>query len=447
MRALIVRMVERLGRLASVCRRRPGRCAFALVLLLLTGLSLGAAGRQLWAEYHFRAAEQCLERREFTQAQDHLDRCLGVWPRHPAVHLLKARAARRAGLFPEAERELETCKRLKASRDAVALELALLQAQQGNLTPDLEAFLNGCVDQGHADSVLILEALSRGYAHNYRLHRALACLDRWLERRPDDVQALLGRGWVYERLSQYEKARDDYRRAAALDPGREEPALRLAEILLVSGKEPAEAAESLDLFEHLQQRYPEDVAVALGVARCRMKMGQTEEAQRLLDELAARHPGTAAVLHERGNLALQLGRPDEAEAYLRRAVTLEPFDYQVHYDMYQCLVRVGKADEARELQARMQRLEADQQRISDLTEQLQARPYDPSLRSEIGRIFLRNGEPSEGVLWLERALEIDPRHQASHQALADYYEGTGDTGRAAEHRRLAGKGESPGPGN
>jgi Flp pilus assembly protein TadD len=447
MRAAIVFVMHCLGRLAGACRRRPGQCMFALVLLLLIGFSLWATAQHLRAEYHYRAAERCLERREFGQAQEHLDECLKVWPRHPAVHLLKAQAARRASLFTEAEQEIETCKRLKASRDAVALEVAMLQGQRGNLTPELEAFLNGCVNDGHPDAVLILEALSRGYAHNYRLHSALRCLDRWLEQRPDDVQALLGRGWVYERLSQYDKAQDDYRRATGLDPEREEPALRLAQVLLFDGKTPEAVAEAAALFERLRQRYPGDVSVVLGLARCRLKQGQTEEARHLLEDLDAAYPGEAEVLHERGNLALQMGQVQEAETWLRRAMALEPYDYQIHYDTYQCLLRLGKAGEAREVQAQMQRLEADQLRINTLTQELQGRPYDPSLRCEIGRIFLRNGEAREGLVWLESALQANPVHQATHQALAEYYEKNGDAELAAQHRRLAGKSEPATAGN
>jgi tetratricopeptide (TPR) repeat protein len=357
--------------------------------------------------------------------------------------MLKARVARRADHFPEAEKELETCKRLKVSRDAVALELAMLEVQQGKLTPELETFLKACADEGHPDTMLILEALSRGYAHNYRLHDAQDCLDRWLERQPDDVQALLGRGWVYERLGKYEEALEDYRRASAVDPEREEPALRHAQVLLYLG-EPAEADGE---FERLRQRFPQDLGVALGFAQCQVKLGRTEEARQLLDQLAADHPREAEVLRERGNLAHQTGQAEEAETWLRGAMAQAPYDYQVHYDLYQCLLRVGKAAEAQALQARMQRIQADLVRINDLTQELQNRPYDAGLRSEIGRIFLRNGELHEGVLWLESALQVNPAHQPTHQALADYYAEAGQSALAAQHRALAGKSDAPAAGN
>src|SRR5262249_37743716 len=148
----------------------------------------------------------------------------------------------------EAERRLEDCRRAGAEPEAVSLERLLVRAQQGDLTPDLEETLRGCVDRGRGDPVLILEALSRGYSHIYRLHDARGCRNEGRRRRPADLEARLGRGWVHERRRQYEGAGDDYRRAAALDPGREEPALRLAQVLVLLGESPPEAAA---IFERL----------------------------------------------------------------------------------------------------------------------------------------------------------------------------------------------------
>ena len=54
-------------------------------------------------------------------------------------------------------------------------------------------------------------------------------------------------------------------------------------------------------------------------------------------------------------------------------------------------------------------------------------------------LLFRQGEPEQGLRWLESALKEDPRHKASHRALADYYERAGKADLAARHRRLAGE--------
>src|SRR5437879_1668798 len=78
-------------------RRRPGwsLCVLGLLPLLILGAHKGDLHLQAW--FHYRAAGDALERRDFAQAQTHLAASLKVWPNHAASHFLAARAARRAG--------------------------------------------------------------------------------------------------------------------------------------------------------------------------------------------------------------------------------------------------------------------------------------------------------------------------------------------------------------
>jgi tetratricopeptide (TPR) repeat protein len=420
-------------RLFHAVRRNPARVAFASVLLLFTAAGLYLGGRHIWAEYHYRAARRALEQRAFAQAHDHLERALLVWPRYPELHLLRARLARQSGLYGEAERSLERCKRFGAAGEPVQIEAALLRAQQGDFTQGLEVYLRGLVKEGHPDTLFILEALSRGYMQNYRLEQALDCLDLWLNLRPDDLQALLGRGWVLERMFQFEKARESYERATAVAPDSAEAELRLGQILMVIGL----PIEALPIFERSCGRQPNSPAAGLGLAQCYVRLGRNEEAQQLLDQLIAGHPREGSLLLERGNLALSLGQVTEAESFLRQAVQLLPHDYQANYSLSQCLRQLDKEAEAQVFQKRAERLQADLVLMQDLTDKLQEHPYDPSLRCQVGQIFLRNGEHREGRLWLESALRADPMHRPAHRALADYYEAKGDVARAEHHRRLA----------
>jgi Flp pilus assembly protein TadD len=440
---MTARVLSWIGRLPGALRRRPGRCAAAAALLAASALGLALAGRQAWAAHRYHAALAALDRRDFDAAAAHLDGCLLVWPTSVEVRLLQARLARQAGAYAEAERRLEQCRRLHGPRDAVSLEEGLLRAQQGELTPELEDTLRARADQGGPDEALVLEALGRGYSRCYRLNDALGCLDRWVGCRPDDVQALLGRGWVHERLRRYEEAEADYRRAVALVPQMEEPALRLAQLLLLLGRQPEEPAA---LFERLWQGPSHDRAAGVGLAQCWLKTGRADEARRLLAVLAAEAPRDPNVLFERGNLALQQGNPAEAEDLLRRAAALAPHDYQIQYALYQCLQQQGRDAEARAAQERVRALEADLLRIDELTERLQRRPYDPALRCEIGRLFLRGGERHEGELWLKSALLADPHYRPAHQALADYYDQNGEPTLAARHRREAEAAEGPSGG-
>src|SRR5262249_4733215 len=156
---------------------------------------------------------------------------------------LAARVARLALEYREADRQLRDCQRLGGARAAIDLERQMIRAQRGDLT-QVDRKLMTQVEGGHPESLLILEALSRGYLQNFRLEEALRCLQLWLERRPDAVQALLWRGEVWERLLHTEDALADYRRALELAPERDDDRLHLAEVL-ITARQPQEAARHL----------------------------------------------------------------------------------------------------------------------------------------------------------------------------------------------------------
>jgi predicted Zn-dependent protease len=405
-----------------------------LVLVALIGLAVYEVYWHLWAGYHYRAAEQAVQRRDFEQAQSHLALCLQVWPRSAETHFLAARTARRAGSYDEARQHLAACKKLQWVPEAIDLEYALLLAQQGDTAP-VEVYLLSCVHKDHPDSELILEALARGYLQTFQLTRALECLDLWLERQPDEVQALAWRGEVLERLDRHQAALEDYRRVVDLDAGRDDTRLRLADLLLRK-RQPREA---LTHYEEVYRRQPGNAEALLGLALCQREVGQLEEARQLLDQLLAVEPRNPRALTARGQVASERGQLPEAEEWLRRAVTVVPFERDTVYAFEQCLHRRGKTDEAKEWHARLERIDADLKRMNELVAQVHRSPHDPALRCEAGVLLLRNGQEKEGLRWLASALRQNPAHAQTHQVLADYFERHGEPELAAQHRQQGGQ--------
>jgi tetratricopeptide (TPR) repeat protein len=417
--------------LLAAFRRHP----FALGLGLLAVLGVGAAvgGRHLWAWHHYRAAQEALEQPRLAQARAHLALCLEVWPASAPTHLLAARTARRAGAFTDADQLLRRCEVLHADREAVELERALASAQRGDLGA-VEASLLSRLKQQTADIPLILEALAQGYLETYRLPEALDCLEQLLRRQPGHVQALLWRALVWERLLYWQEALDDYRQAVALDPENDNARLHLAIGLIDQGAF-QEADRHLDV---LRQRQPGNVSVFLCLARCGRALGRVEEARSLLDRLASVDPRNVPALTERGKLALEAGEFDRAERWLRQAVALAPFEYNTNYALYQCLQQQGRQEEAKRYQERVKQVQTDLERLRQITEKIvTAAPHDPALACEAGVILLRTGQEDEGLRWLTAALQLDPRHPATHQALASYYERVGRADLAARHRASA----------
>jgi predicted Zn-dependent protease len=407
------------------------RRAAAGVFLALIGFGIALIARQAWASYHVRGGRACLDRYHNREAYDHLQAALTVWPGDRPTLFLAARAARRLSAFDEARHDLEQCRGW--NDDDLTLERALLDAQRGDVDA-VGKFCRAQIDAGSPATPLILEALAAGDIRTYRLNDAEQVTRQWLERAPDNPQAVYLDALVAERRDKLSDAAAGFRRVLQLDPSRDDARQHLAGVL-VDLLQPEEALPQL---EYLRRRLPNDANAQFGLARCREQLGQPAEAEKELDDLLARHRYFVAAVVERGKLDLQAGRLDAAEARLRDAVRHGPGDHQAHYLLQQCLLQQGKMSEARDLTAPMKKIEQDNDLYHDIvTVRLQLAPHDPSLHYELGRILLHGGAVEEGLAWLQSALQEDPGYGPAHEALAEYYEALGNQGLASRHRTLA----------
>jgi tetratricopeptide (TPR) repeat protein len=406
-------------------------------LFLAGALLIVAAGLGVWGVWHYRTeavlhdAEQALERHDYDSARQLLSKYLQARPNEGRAHFLAARAARCVQRYDEAEEHLRACQRLSYDPDAVSLERTLSDVQRGNLRAEKQLWARAEANDPHAPA--ILEVLIQEYLNSYRLGRALDALKLYLEKKPNDPRALLGRAYIFERLLYFGEATDDYRRAIALAPDDDAARLRFAENLLIVGP----PSEALGQFEILRMRLGDSPAVLLGLAKSRRQLGETEEARRLLDALLKDQPRHAAALVERGKVALEQERTAEAESFLRQAVDLSPHDREGHHNLSIALRSQGREDEAEKETARAQEIDADLRHLDRVTKAVIKSPGDAALRCEAALLFLRNGEEQEGVRWLMFALRLDPGCVAAHRALAEHYRKTGQTELADRHDRLA----------
>jgi tetratricopeptide (TPR) repeat protein len=349
-----------------------------------------------------------------------------------SARLMAARAARRAGDFDKAERLLKQGEELGGRTRELQLERTLLQAQQGDLDDmekDLQAILTA---KNHPDAPLAMEALIPGYLAAFRYTDAARTLEAWLQRRPKDALAVYWFGRVKECAGNLEGAVEQYRRVIKLDPNLDRARLRLGAVLLDQGR-PNEAVEQ---FRQVQKRQADDADALLGLARGYHHLGRLDDASRLVDGLLKKQPRHFGALVERAHIALDVGKVDEGIAGLRKALSLVPHDRQANFLMAQALRQVGRQAESEQFLVRMKRIAADLEHLHAVERRLGANPTNPQLRYELGAVLLRTGQAKAGLAWLTRALKADPRHRATHQALADYYDHVGDKEAAARHRRL-----------
>jgi tetratricopeptide (TPR) repeat protein len=403
-------------------------------MLAVLTVILATAGVNLWAWHHFREADRLVEKQQFAKAYPHYAQCLRVWRWSASTHFRAARTARRAGLYQEAEQHLAATEKLQGDASGtpvpIALERLLLLAQSGNIA-EVEEVLWGYVKKEKPETPLILEAMARGYARMLRLGTAMRCLRMLLEREPDNVEALVLRGWIQEGGTEPAEAGTDYRHALDLNPERDDARLGLARILVQVSPQEARAH-----FEQVVARQPDNPNALAGLGEVYWALGEPEKARPIFDALLANDPGNSRALAGLGALALAAGNTTEGEALLRKAIAADPGNMEAHYQLYLCLGQPGREAEAAAQRETYKHVEADRKRLAQLaTKEMTRTPNDPNLHYEMGTIYLRYGKPEVGLRWLYSALKLDPTHQPTHQALYDYFKRTGESKKAEDHHR------------
>ena len=387
-----------------------------IVVALVAVVGVGFWSYFLWerrkAERLLAEGEQALAAREYERAREILDRYLADRPRDARARLLAARAARETRAYRDAREHLRRCRADGGDAESIDIEESLLDVLGGD-----ERSIPALRERSRRDddlALVVLEVLIQHDLDTYQLGSALDGFTRYLGRRPDDLHALFGRAYVWERFLNFADAVEDYRKAVAAHPDNDRARLKLADTLLIAGT----PDEALTHYRWLAERWPERPPVRLGLARCYRRLAQPEKAARLLDGLLIEFPNHGETLWERGELELDRGHPVAAEPLLRKAASQRPFDRRVHYAMYRCLLQLGKDTEAATIDARVKRLDADLARIRALRDEVVDQPNDAALRCEGGLLFLRNGEREEGIRWLQLALRLDPKCEQARAALA-----------------------------
>ena len=424
--------MNRLRRAMHACFRTRRKAVVSLVVLLAAAFVAWHAVRLTRAHYAVKRTEEALARYDFAAARAAAGSAAELSPRNPAAWLLAAQAARRDGDPAEAKNHLRAYKSLAGATSEWNLEDSLQHAQQGEIERDVYDLM-AKADAGHPATEQILEALAVGSVHVYQFDRAAFWVHHLLSRFPKNPVGRLIRAQMDDVLGKRDRAAVECRELLADFPDHAKAKALLAGLLYRAHQ----FEESADLYEELWQKRQDNLSALLGLARCRDRMGRADDARRLVRELEVRFPDNSEALLESGRFALSDGRPDDAERLLRQAVQLAPNDHEVHYQLGLCLESVGKAEEARYHFERFKQVEADLKRLDILLKAVVNNPRDPAPRREAGMICLRNGQPAEGLRWLNGALEVAPGDRETHALLADYYFGQGDLNESNYHRQRA----------
>jgi tetratricopeptide (TPR) repeat protein len=408
-------------------------CRRAILPLLALLLIVGLVAPHVWAWHHLRQARAELACGHNAAAARHLRASRSIHPNDPEAILLAAQVARRSGAWDDAEAFLDQYTQLNGEDEPLVFERLLMRACRGELE-STNALLDARIAAGGRDARLAREAIATGLLYRYHWAQAEDYLKAWLAATPDDPFALLLQGQLLEQRNLTSLAVIAYRQVVELDPEQLEARLRLATLLL----QLRQGEEALTNLSYLREQLPDNPEIHVQWVRALALQGHTDKARAALEECLRLHPNYPLALAERGNFALLDGEEVAAEEYFARALRFDPGDLQIRNQYALALARNGKAAEAAKERDEVKRMEADYQKIAQLSQgPLQARPNDPAIPHEIGVIAFQSGQFTEALRWFRLALQIDPDHLPTHRSLVTYYRATDAPALAAKHRAIA----------
>jgi predicted Zn-dependent protease len=312
-------------------------------------------------------------------------------------------------------------------------------AQQGRFR-DAEPKLRLALEHD-PDNRELLRTMAIGLFGMEKLVEAEAVLTHWCQARPEDAEPYRLRmdlrhqsaqqvrpGVAQRRLK--ELALADGRRAIELNPDDDSAAQKVVWLCLASGR----LDEADRVCRRCRQRQPDDPWLFYLHARVCHARGANADAQGLLDRLLSRLPQFTPGLLLRAILHYESDEPAQAIPLLRRVIAEDGASHkEAPYYLSLALARTGHTEEARSLLAEVQRANFEKDT---------ARPGEAdtlAVRVRRAELLFSSGRAEEALASLQAVLAEDPGCAAAHRLLAAYYSEKGESAKAAEHRRRAGR--------
>jgi tetratricopeptide (TPR) repeat protein len=253
-------------------------------------------------------------RADLDEAWKALDRAWALQPDWSAVELSRADVAELGGDPEGMIQHLKEVVRLEEGRSGPAVIQRLVEAlNQRGRAAEAQEYLARLQQSLLADSPLAKLAL--GVAINTGdLTRAGQLLQASGLKDSNDYRDLLLRARLHEATGQLKEAEDDYRAAAAAEPG--EPPVWVAYVFFLANHD--RQADALPLVEHdVPAKVTHDRA-PLTVAQCYEVLALAKDADKAYDAALAAKPNDPAVLRAVTAYRLRTGRAAEAVPLLER---------------------------------------------------------------------------------------------------------------------------------
>jgi len=335
-------------------------------------------------------AEAAAGANQFAEAKQAIDRAITMGPDDPNAHYVQGSILERDPQAAPGAAEAAYRKAVELAPEGeiaatVALSRLLVRENRGSEAVAALEPVEAAAEEDHALAV----TLGVAYLGSNDAVRAETWFRKALERRPDDVEALLQLGLALSAQGKNDAALDALKQAFAADQTREDIGSRLA-LVYEDDDRDQQAAE---VYRKLLQNPQASINVRARAGRFYARVGRMEEAAALGEQILAEDPKEAAGHFLRGEGYYQAGQYPEALAAFRDAVRRN--------EQAQYLEGVGRAAEAE----------------NQLEEALRAYGRSSALRPEYvrprvgrGRIRVKRREYTMALEELEIAAKLAPNN-------------------------------------
>jgi len=363
-------------------------------------------------------ARWLLDQRSHAQARSWLEVADWCSPRRGEVHFLRARLARREERYDDLRQHLSQAQITRWPVHELEREQWLALAQTGQfdaLQPHWQdLFLHAGADGPEICRAYVLASMKR-----CRLADARRVLAGWKADFPEDAGPYELEGWLHAVLLEWSDAVAAYQQALQRDPDHQTAHRGLAEAQMKQ----LQFAAAEEHWSWLLQHNPGDAAAHVGLAECEFRQGQVAAARAELSTALSMAPNHYEALMLAGQLELADDQPSRAVVHLQTAVGQRPEDAEARYVLGRALRAIGETAAAQEHLDYRQQAQPHLQRLNALMKLLPTQPADVPLRAEIAQLTTQWKSRAEGCRWWQSILDVDPRHQAALQHLAEHCSG------------------------
>ena len=242
---------------------------------------------------------------------------------------------------------------------------------------------------------------------------AVAALETVTRLEPKDPRPWRTLGLIFKENVEFERAREAFEQALALD--RNQPAMRLdlAETLLELGDVAGAERELVAC-----RGWVEEGRRSERLAECFRLRGDLAGFRRVVAAGLADAPNHSGLLVEQAQIDLSDGHPELALERLNRAIKAEPYRAQAIYQRSVVLRLLGRDEAALADNARAETLNKGVAEMSALNQEAERAPHDANVRYRLGRLCIDLGKPELAASWYRAALACDPKHAGAQLGLA-----------------------------